>query len=87
MTAASAVQVGRCAHVEAPDELLARRRVLWDYLGGALWVLPTMSVMAFLIAGALLSRVSVDADWLSWPLAFKARPRTPAGPWSWCQRQ
>ena len=52
-------------------KLLARRRVLWDYLGGALWVLPTVSVMAFLLAGALLSRMSVDADSPLWPLAFQ----------------
>jgi uncharacterized membrane protein len=52
-------------------KLLARRRVLWDYLGGALWVLPTLSVMAFLTAGALLSRVSVDADSPLWPMAFQ----------------
>jgi uncharacterized membrane protein len=51
--------------------VLARRRVLWDYLGGALWVLPTVSVVAFLIAGALLSRVSVDTDAPLWPLAFQ----------------
>jgi uncharacterized membrane protein len=51
--------------------LLARRRVLWDYLGGPLWVLPTVSVMAFLIAGMLLSQVSVDADSPLWPLAFE----------------
>jgi uncharacterized membrane protein len=51
--------------------VLTRRRVLWDYLGGALWVLPTVSVVAFLIAGALLSRVSVDADSPLWPLAFQ----------------
>jgi uncharacterized membrane protein len=68
-------------------DLRVRRRVLWDYLGGALWVFPTVSVVGFLTAGALLSRVSVDADSLLWPLAFKARPRTPAGSWSWCQRQ
>jgi hypothetical protein len=51
--------------------LLARRRVLWDYLGGALWVLPTLSVLVFLLAGALLSRVSVDPDSPLWPLAFQ----------------
>jgi uncharacterized membrane protein len=51
--------------------LLARRRVLWDYLAGALWVLPTLSVMAFLLVGALLSRVSVGADSPLWPLAFQ----------------
>jgi uncharacterized membrane protein len=66
--------------------LFARRRVLWDYVGGALWVLPTLSVLVFLSAGALLSRVSVDADSPLWPLAFQAAPRTPAGSWSWCRR-
>jgi uncharacterized membrane protein len=40
--------------------LLVRRRVLWDYLAGALWVLPTASVVVFLAAGALLSRVSIS---------------------------
>ena len=33
--------------------LLVRRRVLWDRLAGALWVLPTLSVVVFLAAGAL----------------------------------
>ena len=51
--------------------LLVRRRELWDYLGGALWVFPTVSVVGFLTAGALLSRVSVDADSPLWPLAFQ----------------
>src|SRR3712207_3191541 len=51
--------------------LFARRRMLWDYLAGALWVLPTGSVLVFLSAGALLSRVSVDADSPLWPLAFQ----------------
>ena len=40
--------------------LLGRRRVLWDYLGGALWVLPTVSVVVFLLVGAALSRVEVN---------------------------
>jgi uncharacterized membrane protein len=48
--------------------LLVRRRVLWDYLAGALWVLPTISVLVFLTAGALLSRVSISDDS---PLAFQ----------------
>jgi uncharacterized membrane protein len=30
--------------------LIGRRRVLWDYLAGALWVLPTLSVVGFLVA-------------------------------------
>jgi uncharacterized membrane protein len=48
--------------------LLVRRRVLWDYLAGALWVLPTVSVVVFLAAGMLLSRVSISDDS---PLAFQ----------------
>jgi TRAP-type mannitol/chloroaromatic compound transport system permease small subunit len=48
--------------------LLVRRRVLWDYLAGALWVLPTISVVVFLAAGALLSRVSISNHS---PLAFQ----------------
>jgi uncharacterized membrane protein len=52
-------------------DLLVRRRVLSDYLGGAQWVFPTVSVLGFLTAGALLSQVSVDADSLLWPLAFQ----------------
>jgi uncharacterized membrane protein len=56
---------------EARMNLLVRRRVLWDYVGGALWVLPTVSVVLFLAIGAVLSRVSVDADSPLWPLAFQ----------------
>src|SRR5215211_7172362 len=48
--------------------LLVRRRVLWDYLAGALWILPTISVLVFLAAGALLSRVSISDHS---PLAFQ----------------
>jgi uncharacterized membrane protein len=66
--------------------LLVRRRVLWDYRGGALWVLPTVAVVVFLTAGALLSRVSVDADSPLWPLAFQGTADDPAGSWSWSQR-
>jgi uncharacterized membrane protein len=51
--------------------LLARRRVFWDYVGGALWVLPTVSVVVFLLTGAVLSRVEVgdDSPWRG--LAFQ----------------
>src|SRR5215204_5098926 len=42
--------------------LLVRRRVLWDYLAGAL------SVLVFLAAGFVLSRVSIREDS---PLAFQ----------------
>jgi uncharacterized membrane protein len=51
--------------------LLRRRRVLWDYLGGALWVLPALSVVVFLLAGAVLSRVEVDDDSPWRALAFQ----------------
>jgi uncharacterized membrane protein len=57
--------------------LLARRRVLLDYLAGALWVLPTVSVVVFLLAGAALSRVEVDQDSPWATLAFRAPPTTP----------
>ena len=60
-------------------ELLVRRRVLWDYLGGALWVFPTVLVVGFLTAGALLSGVSVDADSLLWPLAFQGTAENARG--------
>ena len=43
-------------------KLIGRRRVIWDYLAGALWVLPTVSVVVFLLAGAALSRVEVNGD-------------------------
>jgi uncharacterized membrane protein len=58
--------------------LLVRRRVLWDYLAGALWVLPTISVLVFLAAGALLSRVSLSNDSPLAALAFRAPLTTPA---------
>ncbi len=58
--------------------LLVRRRVLWDYLAGALWVLPTLSVVAFLAAGALLSRVSINAGSPLWSWPSRAPPTMPA---------
>jgi uncharacterized membrane protein len=51
--------------------LLSRRRVVWDYVGGALWVLPTLSVLVFLLIGAALSRVEVDGDSPWTRLAFQ----------------
>jgi uncharacterized membrane protein len=52
-------------------KLRGRRRVLWDYVAGALWVLPTLSVLVFLLAGAALSRVEVDEGSLLSRLAFQ----------------
>ena len=54
--------------------VLVRRRVFWDHLRGALWVLPTVSVVIFLVAGAVVSRVSISDDSpLRW-LAFQGTP-------------
>ena len=47
------------------------RDVLREYVRGALWVLPTLSVLAALVAGALLSSVSIGARS---PLAFQGTP-------------
>jgi uncharacterized membrane protein len=54
--------------------MLTRRRVLWDHLRSALWVLPTVSVVFFLVAGAALSHVSIsdDSPW-RW-LVFQGTP-------------
>jgi uncharacterized membrane protein len=51
--------------------LLGRRRVIQDYLAGALWVLPTLAVVIFLLAGAALSGVEVDGDSPLAKLAFQ----------------
>src|SRR5919108_6071807 len=42
--------------------LSLRRWVVWDRLRGALWVLPSASIVVFLIAGAVLSRIVIGAD-------------------------
>ena len=51
--------------------LLGRRRVIQDYLAGALWVLPTLAVVVFLAAGAALSGVEVDEGSRLAMLAFQ----------------
>lgn len=51
--------------------LLVRHRVLWDYLRGALWVLPSLSIVVFLVAGTLLSRVAISEDSPFWGLVFQ----------------
>ena len=54
--------------------VLVRHRVFWDHIRGALWVLPTVSVVIFLVAGAVVSRVSISDDSpLRW-LAFQGTP-------------
>ncbi len=54
--------------------VLARRRVLWDHLRSALWVMPTASVLFFLVAGLALSHVSIGDDSpIRW-LVFQGTP-------------
>jgi uncharacterized membrane protein len=50
------------------------RGVLREYVRGSLWVLPTLSVLAALAAGAVLSSVSIGPRS---PLAFQGTPTTP----------
>jgi uncharacterized membrane protein len=55
--------------------ILIRHRVLWDHLRSALWVMPTLSVVFFLVAGTVLSHVSIDDDSpLRW-LVFQGTPQ------------
>ena len=54
--------------------VLVRRRVFWDHIRSALWVMPTVSVVIFLVAGAVVSQVSISDDSpLRW-LAFQGTP-------------
>jgi len=50
---------------------MIRRDALSEYVRGSLWVLPTLSVLAALAAGSLLSAVSIGARS---PLAFQGTP-------------
>src|SRR6266540_1099279 len=47
---------------------MMRRDALLEYVRSSLWVLPSLSVIAALIAGSVLSMVNVGADS---PLAFQ----------------
>jgi uncharacterized membrane protein len=50
---------------------MASRGVLREYVRGSLWVLPTLSVLAALAVGAVLSSINVGARS---PLAFQGTP-------------
>jgi uncharacterized membrane protein len=50
---------------------MIRRDALSEYVRGSLWVLPTLSVLAALAAGSLLSLVSIGPNS---PLAFQGTP-------------
>ncbi|HEV8274714.1 MAG TPA: DUF2254 family protein, partial [Streptosporangiaceae bacterium] len=55
--------------IDVWEELeMIRRDALAEYVRGSLWVLPTLSVLAALAAGALLSLVSIGPHS---PLAFQ----------------
>jgi uncharacterized membrane protein len=47
------------------------RKAAWDYLRGALWVLPTTSVLVSLLAGAALSALEIGPDTALGPLVFQ----------------
>jgi uncharacterized membrane protein len=51
--------------------LFARRRVLWDYVAAPCGCCRRCRSCLFLPAGAMLSRVLVDAGSPLWPLAFQ----------------
>ncbi|MDK2744637.1 MAG: DUF2254 domain-containing protein [Nitrospira sp.] len=51
-----------------------RRRILWDHLRSALWVMPTVSVVIFLVAGAVLSHVSIGDNSPLRLLVFQGTP-------------
>ena len=48
-----------------------RREAAWEYLRGALWALPTLSVLLALVLGSVLSSIDVSA---SSPLVFQGTP-------------
>ena len=52
------VAVARCRSVPS----MSRRGAVREYVGGALWVLPTIAVVVSLVAGAVLAQFEVDSD-------------------------
>ena len=41
---------------------MSRRGAVREYVGGALWVLPTIAVVVSLVAGAVLAQFEVDSE-------------------------
>src|SRR5437763_8958295 len=64
-------KVPGCGQDRIAEVGIVNRDALREYLRGALWVLPTLSVLAALAAGAVLSSVSVGPRS---PLAFQGTP-------------
>ena len=52
-----------------------RREAAWEYVRGALWVLPTLAVFAALAAGSILSQIDMSAES---PSCSRAPQTTPA---------
>jgi uncharacterized membrane protein len=50
---------------------MVRREALREYAAGSLWVWPTVAAVVALVAGALLSRVTVGPDSVLAPVAFQ----------------
>jgi len=58
--------VSRTATLVVED--IMRREAAWEYVRGALWVLPTTAVFAALAAGSILSQIDLSAES---PLVFQ----------------
>jgi uncharacterized membrane protein len=55
----------------APTLGVVRREAVWEYVRGALWVLPSVAVVLALATGSVLTRIDVPAD--SW-FVFQGTP-------------
>ncbi|SDE51139.1 DUF2254 domain-containing protein [Rhodococcus tukisamuensis] len=53
---------------------MLRREAAWEYLRGALWVLPAIAVVIALLLGSLLSSVNPAPDTWLYRLAFQGTP-------------
>src|SRR5262245_54460658 len=50
---------------------MVRREALREYAAGSLWVWPTVAAVVALVAGALLSQVTLGPDSVLAPVAFQ----------------
>src|SRR4051794_33527486 len=54
-----------------PPGVSQRREALWEYLRGAMWVLPAVSVVLALVLGSVLSKVTVPHGSFARRLVFE----------------
>jgi len=66
-----AVTTGRGQRSDVVTSFRMRREAWWEYARGALWVLPSVAVVAAVIAGSTLSLVDVDPGSPLDPLLFQ----------------